>query len=81
MTDAELQRYGSLVDWVWGEYGHRSAIELSDETHAPGTPWQTIAASRNYSVPLGFEIPAKEDWRYFSNLAMERGWKAEAFKG
>lgn len=63
----------SLVEWVWGEYGHLDAIKLSDLTHAVGTPWRNIAERNRYRVPLNTEIPRNEDWEYFARLVKERG--------
>lgn len=77
----ETQAVEPVLEWVWGEYGGRTGIQLSNETHAPGTPWQRIAAANNYSVPLGTQIPPREDWEYFAGLARSRGWQAAPFRG
>lgn len=74
----DKQRIQPFLDWIWNEYGGRSGVQLSDETHAPGTPWQRIAASNGYSVPQGTEIPWCEDHAYFANLAIQRGWTPKA---
>lgn len=70
----QLAQIAPTMDWIWGEYGGKSGVQLSDETHAPGTPWQRIASARNYAVPLNTEIPSAEDWQYFGQLAAQRGW-------
>jgi uncharacterized phage-associated protein len=80
LSAEEKQRVEPMINWIWGEYGGRTGIQLSDETHAPGTPWQCIAAANNYSVPLETEIDPKEDWRYFAQLASSRGWKPAEYK-
>lgn len=72
---------GKLIEWIWNEYGGKSGIQLSDETHALGTPWQEIAAAERYSVPINTEIPPQKDWEYFSKLATSRGWQAAQFTG
>ncbi|MBQ1498462.1 MAG: DUF4065 domain-containing protein [Sphingomonas sp.] len=62
-----------LLAWIWDEHGSKSAIQLSDETHAPGTPWRKIAERHNFRVPEGTPIPPREDWAYFAELAQGRG--------
>lgn len=47
----------ALVDRMWSIYGHRSAGELSNLTHLPGTPWRQIWDSFNESIPNGITIP------------------------
>lgn len=80
MLDANDQtQVDPFLDWVWQEYGGRTGPALSDETHAAGTPWQRIASSRGYSVPIGTEIPTEEDYEYFSTLAKQRGWQPKPF--
>jgi uncharacterized phage-associated protein len=81
LTPEEYGQVGPFLQWIWGEYGGRTGAQLSDETHAPGTPWQRIAATNNYSVPLGTEIPARDDYEYFAQLARARGWDPQPFRG
>lgn len=61
-----------LLHAIWEEHGHKSAIQLSNETHGVGTPWRTIAERHNFSVPVNTPIPPQEDWAYFARLARER---------
>ncbi|WP_457941324.1 Panacea domain-containing protein [Mesorhizobium sp. 10J20-29] len=70
----ELENY---LNWVWNEYGQKSGPRLSDETHKPGTPWRNIAEKNGFVVPQNTEIPPEDDWRYFGDLARERGWRTE----
>lgn len=70
---ADADRVRRLLEWVWQEYGGKSAIQLSEDTHAPGTPWRQIAERHNFRVPQSTPIPAKLDWEYFSKLAQARG--------
>lgn len=53
----EDERTREFLDWVWQRYGQYSAFELSDMTHAPGTPWQVEAARNNYLVRAHHRIP------------------------
>lgn len=62
-----------FLEWIWQEHGHKSAVQLSDETHAPGTPWRRIAEQHNFAVPQGTPIPPALDWDFFSKLAVARG--------
>ena len=41
-----------LIQWIWDNYGKYSAGELSDRTHAKGTPWRIIAEKNRFSVPM-----------------------------
>lgn len=61
-----------LLKWIWDEHGNKSAIKLSDETHAPGTPWRKIAERHDFRVPEGTPIPPEADWEYFAGLAKAR---------
>lgn len=81
LSEAEQKSISSLIEWIWAEYGNRTAVQLSDETHAPGTPWRKIAEANNFRVKLDTEIPPAEDYEYFSKLALARGWQPEPFKG
>lgn len=69
----EHKRVRQLLDWIWTEYGSKSAIQLSDETHAPGTPWRQIAEHHKFRVPFETEISPKKDWEFFASLAQQRG--------
>ncbi|WP_164118879.1 type II toxin-antitoxin system antitoxin SocA domain-containing protein [Sphingorhabdus sp. Alg239-R122] len=63
----------AFLEWVWGEHGTKTAGQLSDETHAIGTPWRQIAEQHNFRVPRFTEIPPHLDHAYFSRLAEARG--------
>ena len=46
-----------VINQVYSKYGHLSGLELSSQTHAPGTPWHQ----------------AKKNWQsYIANSAIER---------
>jgi uncharacterized phage-associated protein len=63
-----------LLDWIWQEYGGKSGVELSELTHAKGTPWHSIAEESNYRVRENTPIPLAKDWDYFAGLARARGF-------
>ena len=81
LDQAGVEDVGRLIDWIWDEYGGKSGTQLSDETHAPGTPWRRIAEANGFRVPLDTEIPPAEDYRYFSQLVAARGWTPAPFQG
>lgn len=62
-----------LLDWIWQEHGTKSAVTLSDETHAVGTPWRDIAEQYNFKVPFSVEITPERDWKFFAEQAKKRG--------
>lgn len=62
-----------LIDWIWSKYGRYSAMDLSRDTHALGTPWYNMAAKYNFSVPLNLEIPNDVIKSYFRSLAAAEG--------
>ena len=57
----------ALVDRMWDLYGHRSAIQLSNATHAKGTPWRQIHDRFCGSIPLGVKIPDDMIRTYFAD--------------
>lgn len=66
-------RVRQLLDWIWSEHGAKSAVQLSDETHAVGTPWRDIAEEYNFRIPYNVEISPKRDWKFFAEQAEKRG--------
>lgn len=58
----------SLVNWIWGRYGHLSSYALSDMTHKTGTAWQRVAAERDYRVPYHTPIPDSYIFDEFAGL-------------
>lgn len=62
-----------LIDWIWNKYGRYSAMDLSRETHALGTPWHTMAERHNFAVPFNLEIPNEVLEPYFRSLASADG--------
>jgi len=65
-----------LVQWVWQKYGSYSSFELSDMTHAPGTPWQRIAERHNWVIQPNTPIPDDMLRDSFRALAKEMGLPA-----
>jgi uncharacterized phage-associated protein len=67
-TDNSSQQ---LIAWVWGRYGHLSAMALSDMTHKEGTAWRKIAESRNFRVPMGLALDDSDVREEFTKLKKE----------
>lgn len=60
-ADEATQR---LLDRVWEEYGHLSAVELSQMTHEAETPWSRTRKENEGT--LGPEIPRSQIQEYFA---------------
>lgn len=58
-----------LANWIWQKYSVFSSFELSDKSHAQGSPWSTVAKSHDYRVPFNTEIPDEVTKSYFRGLA------------
>ena len=58
-----------LLDAVWKAYGHYGAMQLSNITHMPGTPWYTVVVERNKGrVPHGEDIDTDLIRDYFLDI-------------
>ena len=52
-ADGDTSATKELLDRVWDVYGHYSAVQLSNATHAPGSPWDVTwqgAAGASHAV-------------------------------
>jgi uncharacterized phage-associated protein len=47
----------ALLNRVWEIYGGYSAVQLSNMTHAPGTPWRQVHDRYRGRIPRGTDIP------------------------
>jgi uncharacterized phage-associated protein len=74
----DRKKFDAFLDWLWIQYGKKSGTELSEETHAEGTPWRNIAERCKFKVPENTVIPVDEDREYFATLAKERGFSVAA---
>lgn len=63
MVSKKDKRFRDVFDRVWDRYSAKSAIELSEMTHADGTPW-SVAREEGKSYISNDEIR-----RYFRQLA------------
>jgi uncharacterized phage-associated protein len=60
-----------LLDRVWQIYGRFSAVQLSNLTHQPGTPWYKVYTEYEGQLPKRTDIPMSYIKDYFKSLARE----------
>ncbi len=53
---------------LWNTYKDYTAIQLSNMTHEPGSPWDTVASKYQYNLPMGINIPNDLIQDYFKKL-------------
>lgn len=58
-----------LMGKVWDTYGRYTAVQLSNLTHAPGTPWDQVNKKYDELLPKGTDIPTESIREYFVNQA------------
>lgn len=76
----EENQVKQLLEWIWDEHGEKTAMQLSDETHAVGTPWRDIAEKYGFKVPYSVDISPERDWKFFAELAKKRGMEPAQFR-
>jgi len=54
-----------FLDWILENYGEYSAVELSNQTHAEGTPWKTVIDKYKEGLPRGTDISEASIREYF----------------
>lgn len=59
----------SLIRRVWDVYGGFTAIQLSNMTHEPGSPWHQVVTECREGLPKGTDIPREKIRDYFVRLA------------
>ena len=57
-----------LLERIWSLYGKYTALQLSDATHKPGTPWDKIHSQ--YGDVKNIDIPDDLIQEYFESLAI-----------
>jgi uncharacterized phage-associated protein len=67
LTDAT--QISPFLSRVWDQYGGYSAIQLTNMTHEPGTPWHQIATHYQFKIPPGITIPNELIREYFRAAA------------
>jgi uncharacterized phage-associated protein len=61
----------ALLDKIWSVYGGYDAIQLSNMTHAEGTPWRTVFDEHNGRLPKGTDIRTDLIRDYFRSLSQK----------
>ncbi|GAB2198867.1 Panacea domain-containing protein [Sessilibacter sp. MAH4] len=66
MRNADLN---DLVHWIWKQYSRYDGVQLSNQTHEPGTPWtETMERYGGVSrMPKGIDIEENMIKQYFAN--------------
>ncbi len=59
----------SLLNRIWEVYGGYTAAQLSNATHAVGTPWSLVYNKYQGQVPKGTDIPTELIKDYFMKLS------------
>lgn len=60
-----------FLDHIWNTYGKFDAVNLSDLTHQPDTPWDQVANDHNYKLGKGLVIPNHSIQSYYKQLVNE----------
>jgi uncharacterized phage-associated protein len=58
-----------FLNRVWDKYGRYTAVQLSNETHRPGSPWDTVFKKYNGAIPKRTDIPPEMMKEYFRSIA------------
>lgn len=66
---AESRHARALLDRIWEVYGPLTAIQLSNMTHEPGTPWDQVSQTHNHKIPRRTVVPDALIRAYFVQLA------------
>ena len=61
-----------LLDRIWQVYGKYSGVQLSNASHAPGTPWDHVNKTYQGQIPKGTDIPTESIRDYFLRLVKEK---------
>jgi uncharacterized phage-associated protein len=61
-----------FLDRIWTVYGKLTPIQLSNITHARGTPWHHVYTQYNGHIPKGTDIPTSVIKDYFVGLRSQK---------
>jgi len=59
------------LEWVWKKYSSRTAVDLSQMTHLPGTPWDEIYKGRQRGSQRHKKIPYEKILAHYKKLAAQ----------
>lgn len=57
VVDADDEDANAIINEVWKVYKDFTPIQLSNATHAKGSPWEVVASSYGSELPKNIEIP------------------------
>jgi len=57
-----------LINKIWNKYKNFTGFQLSDKTHAVGTPWYEMVVEKGGRVPMGLEIPTEKIRTHYLGL-------------
>lgn len=57
-----------LLDEIWAKYGGYTAVQLSNWSHEPGSPWDQTWNDKNGKYYNGLPIDNETIRKYFSNM-------------
>jgi len=60
----------ALLSRIWDVYHKYTGVQLSNMTHAEGTPWAETVKPYGGHPPLGLDIPDEVIKQYFKRMAM-----------
>lgn len=60
-------RVQKVIDYVWKQYGHLSAVALSEMTHRPDSPWDKTMKANKFGLK-NVDIPQALIDEYFGTL-------------
>lgn len=56
-VDKDDKDTNAIIDEVWRVYKSLTPIQLSNSTHAKGSPWEAVASRYGSELPKNIEIP------------------------
>lgn len=57
VVDEDDEDVNAIINEVWRAYKELTPIQLSNATHANGSPWEVVASSYGSELPKNIEIP------------------------
>ena len=77
-SDISVEFGNAVVEKMWEMYGGHTAVELSNATHAKGTPWRQIYDRFNGNIPMGITTSSDLIEAYFKERLISASEVSEA---
>ena len=68
----QIEFTSALLERIWEVYGRYSGVQLSNKTHAEGSPWKEIFDRFDGKIPPGVVIAPEKIRDYFQSVAEAR---------